>query len=252
MTDTLSLRHDGSLRMLLLNRRDHRNALTRQMIIGLADQCEQVSADPEARLLVLGAVGVDFCTGLDLDEFYASANASEEEARADTGQLARLLGAVDRCPLPTVALVQGRAYGIGATLALSCDVVLASTTSTIAWPEASYGFLPAFAAARLNGLVGRQAAFEILATGRTLSAEEGRTLGLVSRVIPEEGFHAVTGSCLKALGRTAEVLLELKRLFREMAGQPFGQALPVCAEASLRARQSTVFRDAAEQFLDMS
>lgn len=252
MTDTLRLRHDGSLRMMLLDRRDHRNALTRQMITGLADQFERIGADPEARLLVLGAVGMDFCTGLDLDEFYASAAASDADARRATDELARLLAALDRCPLPTVSLLQGRAFGIGATLALSCDVVLASSTTSIAFPEASFGFLPAFAAARLDGMVGRHTAFEILATGRSIGADEARTLGLVSRVIPEEGFHAVTGSCLKSLNQAPEVLAELKRLFREIGGQSFGAALATCSEASLRSRQSTQFRAAAAQFLAMS
>lgn len=252
MTDTLRLRHDGSLRMILLDRRDHRNALTRTMVTGLADQIERFRSDAEARLVVIGSAGNDFCTGLDLDEFYASANATEADARRDTEELARLVGALDRCSLPMVALLQGRAFGIGATLALSCDVVLASSTTTLSFPEASFGFLPAFAAARLEGMIGRHAAFEILATGRTIGPDEARTLGLVSRVIPEEGFHAVTGSCLKALSQTAEVLADLKGLFREIEGRSFGEALSACTETSLRSRRSSHFREAAAQFLAMS
>lgn len=252
MTDTLRLRHDGSLRTILLHRSDRRNALTGAMLRTMVDTLEQVNRDPEARLLVIGADGVDFCTGLDLDEFYASAQLDEAAARAETDRIVALLAALEHCPVPTVALVQGRAYGIGATLALSCDVVFASSSTSIAFPELQYGFLPAFAAARLGELIGRRRALELLATGRTLGAEEARELGLVSRVIPEEGFHAVTGSCLRTLGSAGEALIQLKRLYRDIEGRPFDQALAVCAEASLQARRSATFREAAAQFLSMT
>lgn len=252
MTDTLRLRHDGSLRTILLHRSDHRNALTSVMLQKVVETLEQVNRDPEARLLVIGADGVDFCTGLDLDEFYGSASAEDAAVRADTDRIAALLRALDACTIPSVALVQGRAYGIGATLALSCDVILASSSTSFAFPEVQYGFLPAFAAARLGELIGRRRALELLATGRTLGAEEARELGLVSRVIPEEGFHAVTGSCLRVLGSAGDALVQLKQLYREIEGMPFDQALAVCAEASLRARRSATFREAAAQFLSMT
>jgi len=251
MTVTVDRSGDNGLRMILLDRVDHRNAITGPMLDLLLQAFSDLDQDADARLVVLAAEGLDFCTGLDLDEFYGSATADESARRVESERLGRLLSQVHDCRIPSVSVVRGRAIGFGATLALSCDVTLASTNAAFSFPEVNFGFLPAFAARVLLDLTGPKTAYELLSTGRVLSGAEAKSLGIVSRLIPEEGFSAVSGSCLKSMAATAGSLVELKRLIREFEDTDFTQGMRIAADASTRARGSAIFREAAQQFISM-
>lgn len=244
---------DGGLVTITLNRPDHRNALTRQMVELLASELASVAGDPDLRLLVLRGAGRDFCTGLDLDEFYATATAPEEEHRAEADLLARVLTLLHRMPAPTLAAVAGRALGVGATLAVGCDVVVASSAAQLGFPEMTLGFVPAFASVLLVRSIGSKAAFELLATGRTMRADEARQLGLVSRVVPEEGWDAVVRSQVRSLCAAAyDSGLAFKQLYRQVEALPFDAAMRVAADANARARASEAFRAAAAEFQSMT
>lgn len=244
---------EAGLVTITLNRADHRNALTRGMVTSLLAELTKAAADPDVRLVVLRAAGRDFCTGLDLDEFYADAEAPPDVHRAEARELAEVLTLLQRMPAPTVAAVAGRALGIGATLAAACDVVVASSGAQLGFPEVTLGFLPAFAAAILARSVAPKAAFELLATGRTIKADEARVLGLVSRVVPEEGWEAVMQAQIRNLCACAlDTGPVLKELFRRVQGVSPEQAIDIAAEANARARASAAFREAAAEFRRMS
>ncbi|HEX9892805.1 MAG TPA: enoyl-CoA hydratase/isomerase family protein, partial [Gemmatimonadales bacterium] len=214
---------------------------------------EQAALDSAARIVVLRGAGKDFCAGLDLDEFYRSADAADSEHRREADQLAGLLGALLRLPQPSLSLVQGKAMGIGATLAVACDLVIASDSAVFAFPEVTYGFVPAFAAAIVPRLIGERAAFELLVTGRLVRGEEARGLGLASRLVPEEGFEAVTGSVVRGLCTCAvDTLAAVKGAFRAVEGKPLTEALNLSAAINARARASAAFKDAAHQFFSMA
>jgi enoyl-CoA hydratase len=227
MTDLLQLRRDEGVLTLLLNNPDGKNALTEAMIERMIDVLEDSLNDQAVRIVVLRGAGKDFCTGFDLDEFYALT--------------------------PTVAVVQGRALGVGASLAITCDVVVASTTASFAFPEVTFGFVPAFASALLRRHMSDKQAFELVATGRTIRAEEARLYGLVSRVVPEEGFEAVTGSTLRHLGCCApETFATIKQLFTDLEGKSFEDALALSTALNARAHSTQAFREAAEQYRSMA
>ncbi len=253
MSDLVQTRSEGGARVVLLNRPDHRNALTSEMLDELAGAVDSAGQDTGARVVVLRGAGKHFCTGLDLDEFYASAAAPPAEHRRDAERLARILSGLVRLPQPTIAVVQGKALGVGATLAIACDLVVASSSSILAFPEVSYGFVPAFGVTLLRRLAGDKVAFELTATGRPVVGEEALRLGLVSRVIPDEGFDAVTGSTLRGLCVCAAATLSaVKEAFLATEGKPLDEALAISAELNARARASEPFREAARQFLAMS
>jgi methylglutaconyl-CoA hydratase len=253
MMGRVTVQSERGVSTIILDRPDHKNALTNEMIGQLTAGLDQASRDAEARVVVLRGAGKDFCTGLDLDEFYRSAEATEAEHRREADQIAGVLLRLMQLRRPTVALVQGRALGIGATLAAACDLVVASDGATFAFPEVTYGFVPAFAAAILPRLIGERAAFELLLTGRTLRATEARALGLVSRLVADEGFDAVTASVIRHLGAgTVETFETMKHTFRELEGKSLEEALAIGAEWNARARASEAFRDAARQFFSMA
>jgi methylglutaconyl-CoA hydratase len=253
MTDLVQAKSENGAFVITLNRPERRNALTEAMVGELIQALHAAAGDREARIVVLRGAGKDFCTGLDLDQFYRSADASEFEHEREAAQLAQLLGALLRLTKPTLALIQGKALGVGATIAVACDLVICSDAATFAFPEVTYGFVPAFAAAIIPRLTGDKPAFELLATGRSITADEARVLGLASRVIPGQGFEAVTGSIMHGLCNCAvETLEAVKGVFLAVAGKPMDEALDIGAVINARARASSAFRDAAREFLSMA
>ena len=253
MTDQIRATREHAVLTIQLNRPERRNALTSSMIRSLGRTLREAVADPDVHVLVLRGAGRDFCTGVDLDQFYQSVDAPEGSHREESERMADIFRALYSLRVPTVAVVQGRALGVGATLAVSCDAVFASSAIQLGFPDINYGFMPAFATAVVSRLIGRKAAFDLLGTGRCVKADEALALGLVSRVIPDEGFMAVTGSSLRSLcGSAPELLLEFKRFFEKLDGKPIEEALELAAAANARARVSAAFRDAARQFLAMT
>jgi enoyl-CoA hydratase/carnithine racemase len=253
MTDLVRTRLENAAFIIELNRPDRRNALASDMLEAFLDALHQAEQAGDARIVVLRGVGKHFCTGLDLDEFYKSASATESDHHHDAERLAEILLRLMRMEKPTLGLVQGRALGVGATLAVSCDIVIAAAGAQLAFPEVSYGFVPAFAAAVLRRHIGDKAAFELVATGRTLTGEDARVMGLVSRVVPDEGFDAVSGSTIRGLCKCAmDLLTEVKRSFLETEGKSLEEALRISAVINARARASASFREAAKQFLAMA
>lgn len=253
MSDLVQSRFENGAFTIMLNRPDRRNALASDMLDEYLAALEQAEKHPDARIIVLRGAGKHFCTGLDLDEFYKSASAPESDHQHDAERLAEILLRIMRMKQPTLALVQGRALGVGATLAVSADMVIAAAGAQFAFPEVTYGFVPAFAAAVLRRHVGDKAAFELVATGRALTGEEARTMGLVSRVVPDEGFDAVSASTVRGLCNCAmEILTEVKGSFLSTEGKSLEEALRISAGINARARASAAFRDAAKQFQTMS
>ena len=253
MTELLQLKRDEGALTLLLNNPERKNALTEAMLERMIDVLEDSMTDHAVRIVVLRGAGKDFCTGFDLDEFYAMASATPGEQLARAERLARLFRLLHGSLKPTVAVVQGRALGVGASMALTCDVVVASTTASFAFPEVTFGFVPAFASALLRRHMSDKQAFELVATGRTIRAEEARVYGLVSRVVPEEGFEAVTGSTLRHLGCCApETFATIKQLFGDLEGKSFDEALALSTALNARAHATQAFLQAAEQYRAMA
>jgi len=253
MTSHITRTVEDGVCTLCLDRAERRNALTADMVETLTAELRVAAEEPEVRLVVLRGAGQSFCTGLDLDEFYQAADATGPRQLEGAARLRRLFATLHACPKATLAVIQGRALGVGATLAISADVVIASSNTELAFPEVTFGFLPAFASVLLRRLTGPKAAFELAATGRTVHAEEARALGLISRVIPENGFDAVTGSAIRQLCACAtEMLGSLKTLFRELEGTTFEEGLAVGEAWNARAHGTAAFREAARQFLEMA
>jgi enoyl-CoA hydratase/carnithine racemase len=253
MTSGLRVHVEPGVRILELDRPDRHNALTAAMIDGLTEALREAGEARDVGLVVLRGAGLDFCTGIDLDEFYASADSAVPDQEREARRTAGMLRALQGVRVPTVALVQGKALGIGATLAVACDLTVASSVAQFAFPEMTFGFIPAFASAIVTPFLGRKAAFELLTSGRTVRGEEARQLGLVSRVVPAEGFEAVTGSIVRGLCRgTAEQNAAFKRLFRALEGKPAEEALAIGQQANAEARASGAFREAARQFREMA
>lgn len=240
----------GGVLTLTLNRPDKRNALDGATVEALLAVLDQARLDAAVRVIALRGAGKDFCAGADLDELLASVALSPEENERAARRLGEVFARIRELEKPVVALVQGRALAGGAGLATGCDLVLAAESSQFGYPEIQRGFVPAMVMTLLRRQVGEKIAFDLVATGRLLRAEEARQLGLVSRVLPDATFDAEAQAVLAQMaGASASALALIKRLLYELDGQGFREGIALGARINALARMHPDFRTAIAAFL---
>ena len=177
----------GQTLWIEFNRPQARNALTFGMYEGLAELCQTVPTDGSVRAVVLsGAGGKAFAAGTDMTQFRAfdkAQDALDYEARIDG-----VLDAVERCPLPTVAAINGACTGGGAAIAAACDLRIAAANLKFGFPIARTlgNCLAAANLARLSSLMGAGRVREMIFTARLIEAEEAHACGLISEILPDE------------------------------------------------------------------
>ena len=183
MTDELLYDIRDGIGHIVLNRPQARNALTFAMYERLAE----IAADPgEARALILtGAGDKAFAAGTDIAQFRAFATA--EDAIGYEAKLDRVLGALERCPIPTIAAVAGACTGGGAGIAAACDMRIAAANARFGFPIArTLGNCLSMAnIARLAALIGSARVIDMIFTARLLGAPEAQAAGLVGEILPD-------------------------------------------------------------------
>ncbi|MEI7712426.1 MAG: enoyl-CoA hydratase/isomerase family protein [Rhodospirillales bacterium] len=183
MTEELLYDIRDGIGHIVLNRPHARNALTFAMYERLAE----IAADPgEARVLILtGAGDKAFAAGTDIAQFRAFSSA--EDAIGYEAKLDRVLGALERCAVPTIAAVAGACTGGGAGIAAACDLRIAATNARFGFPIArTLGNCLSMAnIARLSALIGSARVVEMIFTARLLNAQDAQAAGLVGEVLPD-------------------------------------------------------------------
>lgn len=174
------------------------NALVTPMIDQLLEALQQARSDQQVRVVIIraGAPG-PFCAGLDLKEL--DGRTAEQTHELIEKLYVHMSEAQARLGKPSIAVVEGAARGGGMTLAILCDLIVASTSASFGYPEINVGVLPAIHFSHLTRIVGRHRAFDLLFTGRKFDVEEARHLGLVSRV-------TAAGEALTAARSLAQLL----------------------------------------------
>jgi methylglutaconyl-CoA hydratase len=240
---------DGIL-VITLNRPDKRNAMDTPMVDALLTQLERADLEADVRVVALRGAGKDFCAGADLAELLASVDNTPEQNAAGAAHLGEVFIRMRRLPKPVVAVVHGRALAGGCGLATACDLIVAHADATFGYPEVQRGFVPAMVMAMLRRAVGEKTAFDLVSTGRLLSADEAEHLGLVARVFAPEDFEAETKSLLHQLATASPSALALiKRQLYEIDGRSFEDAIALGSEVNAVARSTPDFKEAVAKFL---
>jgi methylglutaconyl-CoA hydratase len=241
---------EAGILSLTLNRPDKRNALNSELIDLLHQALERADLDADVRVVLIRGAGKDFCAGADLDELLASADRDLAENEAAALRLGTLFRRVRELPKPVVAMVHGRALAGGAGLATACDIVLAATGAQIGYPEIQRGFAPAMVMAVLRRLVGEKVALDLVLTGRVMTAEEARTAGLVSRVVPDSELEReALGLSGRLASSSATAMGITKRLFYELDTRTLADGIALGARVNAVARGTPDFRQAIAAFL---
>ncbi|MGC9417439.1 MAG: enoyl-CoA hydratase/isomerase family protein [Rhodovulum sp.] len=187
MTDELLHEVRGETLWITFNRPEARNALTFGMYEALADLCATVPTDGSIKAVVIsGAGGKAFAAGTDMTQFRGFETA--QDALDYEAEISRVLTAVETCPLPTVAAIHGACTGGGASIAVACDIRIASAGLKFGFPIARTlgNCLAAENLARLSELLGPGRVREMIFTARLIEADEARAVGLVSEILPDE------------------------------------------------------------------
>jgi len=184
---------------LTLNRPEVHNAFNDTLIAELSDALARLAEDAAVRVVVLAAEGKSFSAGADLHWMRRMVDYSEAENLADARALAGLMARLDRLPKPTVALVQGPAFGGGVGLVACCDVVLAAEGASFSLSEVKLGLIPAVISPYVVRALGAKAARRTFLTAERFSAETAQALGLVDRVVPEAELEAAGEAVIQEL-----------------------------------------------------
>jgi len=149
-----------------------------------------------------------------------------------------------------VAVVHGHALAGGCGLANACDLVLAHEEAVFGYPEIKRGFVPAMVMAMLRRSMGEKVAFDLVTTGRMLSATDALTIGLVSRVIPAATFEEDVARVVRQMASASSTALALiKRQLYELEGRSFADAIKLGSEVNAIARSTPSFKEAVARFL---
>ncbi|WP_435196768.1 enoyl-CoA hydratase/isomerase family protein [Natronomonas sp. EA1] len=228
---------DGEAVTLTISNPDRKNAISVEDSVTLADHIHDVAHDDSVRCVVLTGEGDAFCSGLDLSAGMGSGGPSAELERG-LNRIARGLLQMEK---PTVAKVHGAAVGAGASLATACDFVYASQDAVFGWGFTNIGLAPDTGATYvLPRLIGVRRAFELLATGEEISAEEAVALNIVNDALPAadlDGF--VEERVATLLNRPTKAVAEAKRLVYRNSHRSLEEAL----QGEARAQEEMITTD---------
>lgn len=221
------LREDrGAVRVLTLNRPDKLNALNTALTRGLRDALDEADRDPAVRAVVVTGAGRGFCAGADLNEFSTLTPDNPGPVLERAALTSSLQTRMQQLSVPVVAAVRGVAVGGGAGLAIGADMTVVGEDLKFGYPELKHSIVPALVMTGLVRHLGRKLAFELVSTGRLLSAAEAVEHGLANRAVAPDG---VVPAALEIAERWAAVepraIAAAKDLFYRVADLPTDAAM---------------------------
>jgi len=187
-TEHLTVERDGAVVVLTMNRPEAKNALSPGMLVGMADAWAEIDADDAVRCAVLTGAGGDFCTGMDLKAFAAGGdeNPYADRFAADPDLHWRALLRHYRLRKPLIAAVEGYAVAGGTEILQATDIRVAGKGATFGIFEARRGLFPlGGSTVRLRRQIPYTVAMDLLLTGRAVTAEEAKEIGLIGYVVPK-------------------------------------------------------------------
>jgi enoyl-CoA hydratase/carnithine racemase len=214
MSDNVLVVDDGPIRTVRMNRPDKKNALTLSMYRTMADALDGANSRPDIGCVVIAGGPSAFTAGNDVAEFSKAAVSGEGLGRS----VVDFLHALARSERPLVAAVQGLAVGVGTTMLLHCDYVVAGIDARFSTPFVSLGLVPEAASSLLAPrLMGHRHAFELLVMGRPLDADAAKDLGLVNMVVAPDQVEA---TAMKAASQIAALPVEAVAASRRLMRAP--------------------------------
>lgn len=252
MTSPLLNLREGPVVRLRLNRAPLHNAFDAELITALTSALEALVGDVSVRVVVLEGEGASFSAGADLNWMRAMASATESENRDDALALAHLMRTLNELPKPTIARVQGAAYGGGVGLVACCDVAIGAQQARFGLTESKLGLLPAVISPYLIAAIGPRQARRWFATAETFDAAQAREMGLLHEVVEADDLDAAIQRQIDLLLKAGPVAsAHAKALIRAVAGPTESSAVDAANAALIAAlRVSPEGQEGLSAFLE--
>ena len=248
--EKLQVTLDAGVKRITFNNPERRNAVDFEMFEAFAAAVEE-SATDASRVVVITGAGEAFCSGLDLGSISPAELAGMDVAARVRELINPPVMRLRTLPKPVVARVHGPAAGIGFSYVLASDVVVASEGATFSQSFVRVGLMPDGGATHLlPALVGRAKAFELMATGDTLSAPDAQRIGIVSRVVPRSELDAVCDELLARLAAAPQPsLARIKAALNLSEQQALAASLDFEAEGQAECFRSADFVEGVTAFM---
>ncbi len=249
--ETIKKEIEGSIGRIVLNRPQVRNAFDEILIAEVSDALGELAKRGDLRVLIVAAEGSTFCAGADFHWMGEMVGANFEENLDDSLKLADMLAALYRFPRPTIARVQGSAFGGGVGVAACCDIVVAAETAIFSFSEVRIGLVPACISPFVIRRVGEGRAREYFLTGERITAQRAHEIGFVNKVVSETALDdAVNNYVQHFLSCGPEALSACKKMLEEVAQMPLAEARDYTANMIARLRISEEGLEGMKAFLE--
>ena len=233
----------NQVQVIRFNRPEKMNALTRDMYGELARLLNEAAGDFAIRAVVISSVGDHFTAGNDIMDFMSNPPTAEDST------VALFLGAILNFPKPLIASVKGNAVGVGTTMLLHCDVVVASEDAAFSMPFTSLGLVPEAGSTLLfPALAGYQRAAKVFFTGEPFSADFAQEIGLVAEVVTDSDSEAIS-IAEKIAQQPPAAIINTKALMKASKHDAVEAVMKAEFQLFAMALESEEFADAAMKFM---
>ena len=234
MTSTQVIREESGIVRVKLNQPEIHNAFDDALILELTKIFKDIDADASARVMILEAEGKSFSAGANLNWMRRMANYSRDENYEDSMALAELMQSLYSLKIPTIANVQGSAFGGGVGLIACCDIAIASERAKFCLSEVKLGLIPAVISPYVIEAMGSRAASRYFVTAELFDAVRAAELGLVSEVCSSEELNERVNTVANTiLSNGPEAVVAAKALVRDVSGQNIDRDLMALTSARI-------------------
>ncbi len=244
---------DGSLGIITLNNPDKHNAFDDTLIADLTSALQHMQQSSEVRIVILSAAGKSFSAGADLNWMKRIAGYSPDENFRDAMGLGTLMRTLHGLTKPTIARVQGAAYGGGVGLIACCDIAVGTLDAAFSLSEVKLGLIPAVISPYVIAAIGERASHRYFLTAEKFDASEAYRLGLLHELAPDDETmdDMINDLCGTLLAASPDALKEAKSLIAAVANHTINDALVAdTAERIAHVRASAEGREGLAAFLE--
>lgn len=237
---------------ITLNRPDVHNAFDEQLIKELQNTLDDIKHNNAIHIVILKANGKHFSAGADLQWMQRMVNYTEQQNFHDSQALAQLMQSLYNLPQPTIAIVQGSAFGGGVGLVACCDMAIASLTAHFCFSEVKLGLIPAVISPYVIAAIGERAARRYFLTAERFTAETALQLGLVTEIVADNDLSAATDKLVNTiLQNSPQAVRQAKQLIADVADHAIDAALiENTAKQIAKIRVSSEAQEGLQAFLE--